>query len=100
VNKKILQVEKMNNQAFSLAERLIPSTYVQQGLNAKKSRENLIRHFIEHVSYNGAKLYAHIQIICHEYVLFHNITAKMAGRRMGRRNDRGISVGPVTNGQQ
>ncbi|KYQ51108.1 O-phosphoseryl-tRNA(Sec) selenium transferase [Trachymyrmex zeteki] len=34
----------MNNQAFSLAERLIPSTYV----NAKKSRENLIRHFIEH----------------------------------------------------
>ncbi|TGZ37755.1 O-phosphoseryl-tRNA(Sec) selenium transferase [Temnothorax longispinosus] len=38
----------MNNQAFSLAERLIPSTYVQQGLNAKKSRENLIRHFIEH----------------------------------------------------
>lgn len=45
------QVEKMNNQAFSLAERLIPSTYVQQGLNAKKSRENLIRHFIEHVSF-------------------------------------------------
>ncbi|XP_050594155.1 O-phosphoseryl-tRNA(Sec) selenium transferase isoform X2 [Bombus affinis] len=38
----------MNNQAFSLAERLIPSTYVQQGLNAKKARENLIRHFIEH----------------------------------------------------
>ncbi|XP_076166175.1 sec synthetase isoform X2 [Ptiloglossa arizonensis] len=38
----------MNNQAFSLAEKLIPSTYVQQGLNAKKSRENLIRHFIEH----------------------------------------------------
>lgn len=44
------QRDKMNNQAFSLAERLIPSTYVQQGLNAKKSRENLIRHFIEHVS--------------------------------------------------
>ena len=41
---------KMNNQAFSLAERLIPSTYVQQGLNAKKTRENQIRHFIEHVS--------------------------------------------------
>ena len=41
----------MNNQAFSLAERLIPSTYVQQGLNAKKARENLIRHFIEHVRF-------------------------------------------------
>lgn len=40
----------MNNQAFSLAERLIPPTYVQQGLNAKKSRENLVRSFIEHVS--------------------------------------------------
>lgn len=39
----------MNNQAFSLAEKLIPSTYVQQGLNAKKTRENHIRHFIEHV---------------------------------------------------
>jgi len=50
----------MNNQAFSLAERLIPSTYVQQGLNAKKSRENLIRHFIEHVSYNGIKLCVYI----------------------------------------
>ena len=38
----------MNNQAFSSAEKLIPATYVQQGLNAKKTRENLIRHFIEH----------------------------------------------------
>lgn len=42
----------MNNQAFSLAEKLIPATYVQQGLNAKKSRENLIRHFIEHVRFH------------------------------------------------
>ncbi|KAF7994293.1 hypothetical protein HCN44_003383 [Aphidius gifuensis] len=38
----------MNPQSFIHAERLIPSTYVQQGLNAKKTRENLIRHFIEH----------------------------------------------------
>lgn len=47
----------MNNQAFSLAERLIPSTYVQQGLNAKKSRENIIRHFIEHVSSKISNMY-------------------------------------------
>ena len=39
----------MNPQSFIHAERLIPSTYVQQGLNAKKTRENIIRHFIEHV---------------------------------------------------
>lgn len=56
----------MNNQAFSLAERLIPSTYVQQGLNAKKSRENLIRHFIEHVSQIIAKLIVGICV----YILF------------------------------
>lgn len=54
----------MNNQAFSLAERLIPSTYVQQGLNAKKARENLIRHFIEHVRF---------QLIFSQYHLITNI---------------------------
>lgn len=37
----------MNNQSFSLAERLIPATYLQQASASKKSRENLIRILIE-----------------------------------------------------
>lgn len=45
---RIPSPEKMNHQAFDLAERLIPLTYVHQGLNAKKSRENLVRKLIEH----------------------------------------------------
>lgn len=39
----------MNNQSFSLAERLIPATYLQQASASKKSRENLIRILIEQV---------------------------------------------------
>lgn len=41
----------MNAQSFTLAERLIPSTYVQQAVSAKKWRENLIKTFIEQVLY-------------------------------------------------
>lgn len=37
----------MNAQSFTLAERLIPSTYVQQAVSAKKWRENLIKTLIE-----------------------------------------------------
>ncbi|XP_059471686.1 O-phosphoseryl-tRNA(Sec) selenium transferase [Neocloeon triangulifer] len=37
----------MNSYSFSLAERLIPATYLQQAASAKKSRENLIRQLIE-----------------------------------------------------
>lgn len=40
----------MNSQSFTLAERLIPSTYLQQAACAKRSRENLIRILIEQVS--------------------------------------------------
>lgn len=37
----------MNSQSFTLAERLIPATYLQQAAASKKSRENLIRILIE-----------------------------------------------------
>ncbi|CAH0382722.1 unnamed protein product [Bemisia tabaci] len=37
----------MNSQSFTLAERLIPATYLQQAAASKKSRENLIRLLIE-----------------------------------------------------
>lgn len=40
----------MNSHSFMLAERLIPATYLQQAVAAKKSRENLIRQLIEQVS--------------------------------------------------
>lgn len=38
----------MNIQNYALAEKLLPSTYVHQALNAKKTRENMIRTLIEH----------------------------------------------------
>jgi len=37
----------MNSQSFTLAERLIPATYLQQAAASKKTRENLIRQLIE-----------------------------------------------------
>lgn len=37
----------MNTQSFSSAERLIPSSYIQQAVAAKKTRENQIRILIE-----------------------------------------------------
>ncbi|KAK7873918.1 hypothetical protein R5R35_012932 [Gryllus longicercus] len=37
----------MNSHSFTLAERLIPATYLQQAAAAKKTRENLIRQLIE-----------------------------------------------------
>lgn len=40
----------MNTQSFTLAERLIPATYLQQAAASKRTRENLIRTLIEHVS--------------------------------------------------
>lgn len=45
----------MNSQSFTLAERLIPSTYLQQAAASKKTRENLIRQLIEQVccSFHG-----------------------------------------------
>jgi O-phospho-L-seryl-tRNASec:L-selenocysteinyl-tRNA synthase len=39
----------MNSQSFTLAERLIPATYLQQAAASKKARENLIRILIEQV---------------------------------------------------
>ena len=40
----------MNSHSFTLAERLIPATYLQQAAAAKKTRESLIRQLIEQVS--------------------------------------------------
>ncbi|XP_067003463.1 O-phosphoseryl-tRNA(Sec) selenium transferase [Anabrus simplex] len=37
----------MNSHSFTLAERLIPATYLQQAAAAKKTRENIIRQLIE-----------------------------------------------------
>ena len=40
----------MNASNFELCGRIIPPSYVQQGQNARKSCENQIRTFLEHVS--------------------------------------------------
>ena len=40
---------KMNSHSFTLAEQLIPATYLQQAAAAKKTRESLIRQLIEQV---------------------------------------------------
>ncbi|XP_049859795.1 O-phosphoseryl-tRNA(Sec) selenium transferase isoform X1 [Schistocerca gregaria] len=37
----------MNSHSFTLAERLIPATYLQQAAAAKKTRESLVRQLIE-----------------------------------------------------
>ena len=40
----------MNAECIDLCERLVPSSYIQQGCQAKKIRENQIRTLIQHVS--------------------------------------------------
>ena len=40
----------MNPDSVKLCERLIPKTYVQQGVQARRSHENQIRHLLEQVS--------------------------------------------------
>ena len=44
----------MNADCQRLCEKLIPSAYVQQGVQARRTRENLIRHLLEQVSGDGA----------------------------------------------
>lgn len=39
----------MNNQSFSLAERLIPATYIQQASASIRARENLVKNLLEQV---------------------------------------------------
>jgi len=41
---------KMNEQNFALCRALIPPSYVNQAQNARKTIENEIRVFLEHVS--------------------------------------------------
>ena len=40
----------MNVENFKLCSKLIPSSYVQQGENARKSQEHKIKTLLEHVS--------------------------------------------------
>lgn len=40
----------MNNQSFSLAERLIPATYIQQASASIRARENLVKNLLEQVN--------------------------------------------------
>lgn len=40
----------MNSQNFTLAENLIPSSYVQQAASALKTRENLAKTLMEQVT--------------------------------------------------
>ena len=42
----------MNVDNFKLCSKLIPSSYVQQGENARKSQEHKIKILLEHVSVN------------------------------------------------
>ena len=46
---------RMNADCQRLCEKLIPSAYVQQGVQARRTRENLIRHLLEQVSGDGAR---------------------------------------------
>lgn len=40
----------MNSENFKLCAKLIPSSYVQQGENSRKSQEHKIKTLLEHVS--------------------------------------------------
>lgn len=42
----------MNSQNFTLAENLIPSSYVQQAASALRTRENLAKTLMEQVRFN------------------------------------------------
>ena len=42
-------LQNMDAGSYRVCEKLIPSTYVQQGAQARKSHENLIRHLLEQV---------------------------------------------------
>lgn len=41
--------DRMNPESYQLCEKLIPAAYVQQGLQARRSHENAIRHLLEQV---------------------------------------------------
>ena len=47
---KYIQIFGMNSENFKLCAKLIPSSYVQQGENARKSQEHRIKILLEHVS--------------------------------------------------
>lgn len=45
----------MNGECQRLCEKLIPSAYVQQGVQARRTRENLIRHLLQQVIISSEK---------------------------------------------
>ena len=47
---RVVEKFKMNTKNFELCAKIIPSSYVHQAQNAKKSLENQIKAFLEHVS--------------------------------------------------
>lgn len=51
----------MNNQSFSLAERLIPATYIQQASASIRARENLVKNLLEQVNADFENLEAPCQ---------------------------------------
>ena len=40
----------MDKDSYTLCEKLVPKSYVQQGQNAKSIHQNQIRHLLEQVS--------------------------------------------------
>lgn len=72
----------MNSQNFTLAENLIPSSYVQQAASALRTRENLAKTLMEQVCFIMNlvvfKIYHRENVIFKLYVL-----EKMAGQWLG-----------------
>ena len=47
---KLLRSTEMNSENFSLSEKIVSSSYVRQGSQARRSHEQLIRHLLEQVT--------------------------------------------------
>ena len=60
----------MNLDNFKLCAKLIPSGYVQQGENARKSQEHKIKILLEHVSIKLLKLAQTLEGQWHIFSLF------------------------------
>lgn len=51
---KPLRSTEMNSENFSLSEKIVSSSYVRQGSQARRSHEQLIRHLLEQVKESTA----------------------------------------------
>ena len=61
------QTNNMNSENYKLCEKLIPSTYVSQGCQARRHLENKIRHLLEQVEIVTFKFQTVSPIIAHFY---------------------------------